>query len=70
MQRPTDYYNLRPWARWLVDHRLGFILLAMVYLSLPVYLVCSMLEAGLEGFNDWKYEIKCIKKVVSNEKTA
>lgn len=42
-QDPNDC--LKPWARWLVNHRMRFIVVALAWLSLPWVVLAYLPEA-------------------------
>lgn len=54
---------MRPWARWLIAHRMRWVvLLAVPLVQFPIYIVCCMakavLEAAAEARLDWKNILK------------
>lgn len=63
-QRNNSYYTLNKTGRYLVDHKMGWLLIVLAYLSLPIHLVANCLLACVEGVNDWKYDLRQVKKAV------
>jgi hypothetical protein len=53
--------RLRPWAQWLVDRKLKYVLVAISALLLPVHLVlvvgAALIEGTLDAFESWWREL-------------
>lgn len=62
MKKGDYYYNLGKKSRWFVDHRLGFILVVLAALALPVHLVFSWVLVTPEVVEDWFLELKMVFK--------
>lgn len=45
--------NLRPWARWLVERRLKWLVLVVVILLFPAHLLVYLAPAAGAAFASW-----------------
>ena len=57
---------MRPWATWLIRHRLKWVLMLLWFLSSPLYLLAY---AG-DAYRDWRLDGEAISKAmeVRNER--
>lgn len=52
---PND--TLKPWARWLLNHKMKWIVIVLAWVSLPVYFFSYLPDA----FNDIRIAIRNLK---------
>lgn len=62
MKKGDYYYSLGKKSRWLVDHRLGFILVVLAALALPIHIIFSWILVTPEAVEDWFLELKMVFK--------
>jgi len=55
MNDPND--TLKPWARWLLNHKMKWIVIVLAWVSLPVYFFSYLPDA----FNDIRIAIRNLK---------
>jgi hypothetical protein len=48
---------MKPWVKWLVNHRIEWLLYPILIAIIPFFIVVYMFSEGLiVGYQDWKYE--------------
>lgn len=52
---------MRPWAKWLIKHRMGWAVFGVLIAYLPVYLSVGVWKGCSELLNDWVADWKRIK---------
>lgn len=56
---------LKPWARWMVNHKLKWLLTLYVYLLLPVFVIIGVLNkhTAAESVMEWAECINDLENV-------
>lgn len=51
--------NLRPWARWLIQHKLRWVLTVLAVCSAPAYLLYYLPDA----YEDFKRDLATLRRL-------
>lgn len=53
---------MKPWAKWLINRNMRWVLYAMGAMAVPVVLALDLWAAGVESFHDICDEFKNLSK--------
>jgi len=57
---------MKPWARWMINHNLKFLVLIIAYSLFPLYIFYYISDA----WHDFNTDISVVKKAISVNKKA
>jgi hypothetical protein len=55
--------TMKPWAAWLVRHRMAWVLYVIFVLAVPVYLLSCMAAAAIE---EWRSIRQCWRELAGH----
>lgn len=56
-------HQLKPWGRWIVQHRMKYVLMLLFVLLIPVYLITGQ-------YSSMKFEGKELMKIMKGDVNA